>query len=86
MIARNEVGPSLCQKIDDLIKVMPEHEINYQNPYEYAIWADDLKIKNFYKLLDGWHFYDQPIYDGIDPSKVTLVLDPTFNVVHTVVN
>ena len=83
MIARNEIGSDLSKKIDALIAQMPEAEVNYQNPYEIAIWADDIKIRDSFKLLDGWHFYDQPFCDGIDPKDITLKLDPNYNVVHT---
>ncbi len=86
MIARNELGANRCKKLDEMIAVMPESEVNYENPYEMAAWADDIKIKQSFKLLDGWHFYDQPFCDGIDPSKIKLVLDPKFNVVNTVVS
>ena len=85
MIARNEIGENKAKQLDSLMAVMPESEVNYANPYEMAIWADDIKLKDGYKLLDGWHFYDQPFCDGIDPKKIKLVLDPNFNVIHTVV-
>ena len=85
MIARNELGNDRVNQLDSLIAVMEEPEVNYPNPYEMAIWADDIKLRDYYKLLDGWHFYDQPFYDGIDPKDTTAILDPNFNVLHTTI-
>ncbi len=85
MIARKELGTSAVEKLDKLMAVMPETEVNYPNPYEMAIWADDIKSRDYFKLLDNWHFYDQPYCDGIDPKDIKLVLDPKFNVVNTIV-
>ena len=36
-------------------------------------------------VSDGWHFFNQPFYDGIDPSKATVIVNPDYNVVETVV-
>ena len=85
MIARRELGADMTKHIDNLIAVMPEPEVNYPNPYEMAIWADDIKLRDHYRLLDGWHFYDQPFCDGIDPKNIKLIIDPQYNVMHLVV-
>ncbi len=85
MIARKEMTASELAKLDSMIGYMTESEINYPNPYEIAIWADDIKLREHYKLLDGWHFYDQPFCDGIDIKDIKMILDPNFNVVNTVV-
>ena len=84
MIARNELGTSMTKQLDNLLAKMPESAANYNNPYEMAIWADDMKMRDNMRLLDEWHFYDQPIYDGINPKDVKLLLDPNFNVLHVV--
>ena len=83
MIARNEIGPERCKQIDSLLAAMPEPEVNYANPYEMAIWPDDIKLRDGFKLLDGWHFYDQPFCDGIERKNIKLILDPLFNVAYT---
>ena len=85
MIARNELPSNLLKHIDELIAKMPYNEFNYANVYEYALWADDVKFRDYYRNLDEWHFYDQPICDGIDPKKIKLVLDPKFGVVNSVI-
>ena len=85
MIARKELGSKLVKKLDELIAKMPEKAANYPNPYEIAIWPDDIKLRDEMTLFNGWHIYEQPIYDGIDPKKVTLIVDRNFNVANTVV-
>eukprot|EP00826_Nyctotherus_ovalis_P008483 TRINITY_DN121_c0_g1_i1.p1 TRINITY_DN121_c0_g1~~TRINITY_DN121_c0_g1_i1.p1 ORF type:complete len:297 (-),score=82.71 TRINITY_DN121_c0_g1_i1:115-1005(-) len=84
MIARKEIGPNQTALVDEIIKQMPEPEANYPNPYEIAIWADDMKMRYKFKALGGFHYYDQLFCDGIDPSDVTEIVDPVYNVVNAV--
>jgi len=84
MIARNEVGPEICKQIDNIIGYLNQTEVNYQNPYEYPIWADEIALRDEYKFVSGWHFFNQPFCDGIDPTKINLIVDPRFNAVFTV--
>ena len=85
MIARNEIGPEKSKLIDKILAVMPEPEANYKNPYEIAIWPDDIKLVGF-DLTTGWHFYELPFYDEkVNPKKVTLITDSENCVVRTIV-
>ena len=63
---------------------MKETDVNYPQWYELADWADDLKSGGM-KVLDGWHFYDQPFYDGIKPEDANFTLNPHYNAVKTIV-
>lgn len=83
MIAREEIGEQKSALLDKIINELPEPEVNYKNPYEIAMWPDDLK--SYFKGLDGFHFYDQLFYDGIDPKDVTAVVDPVYNVANAVI-
>jgi len=85
MIARNELPDNVLKHIDDIIAKVPYEVLKYPNPYEYALWADDIKFRDYYRDLDQWHFFDQPFCDGIDPKKIKLLLDPKFSVVNTVI-
>jgi hypothetical protein len=84
MIARKEIGTAQTALVDKIINEMPEPDIKYPNPYEIALWADDMK-GNGVDVLSGFHYYDQLFCDGIDPKKVTAILDPTYNVVNAVI-
>ena len=86
MIARNEIGADKVKQLDELAAVMQEPEVNYPNPYEIALWPDDIRGKENITLFDGWHTYKQLYCDGIDPKNVTLVVDPQYSVVHAVVH
>lgn len=83
MIARKEIGEKQTALVDKIIAELPEPDVNYKNPYEIAMWPDDLK--SYFKGLNGFHFYDQLFYDGIDPKDVTAVVDPVYNVANAVI-
>ena len=63
---------------------MKEVDVNYPQWYELACWPDDLRTASL-RLFDGWHFYDQPFYDGIEPKDANVTLDPKYNAANTVV-
>ena len=63
---------------------MKENDLNYKEFYEIACWADDLKGAAL-NALDGWHYFNQPFYDGISPEKSTVIVNDKFCAVHTVV-
>jgi hypothetical protein len=69
----------------EVFDYMHEKDANYPEWYEMACWADDLKSAAL-GALDGWHFYNQPFYDGIDPNKATVIVNKDYNVVNTVVS
>ena len=85
MIARKEIGQEKSALIDKVIAQIPEKEANYPNPYEIAIWPDEIKGRDKVDLFNGFHFYDQQFCDGIDPKKVKAILDPVYNVVNAVI-
>ena len=70
--------------MEALFGYMKERDVNYNHWYEMACWADDLKGSAM-TALDGWHFYNEPICDGISRDKVTVIVNKAFCVVDTVV-
>ncbi len=63
---------------------MKEKDANYPNDYEIACWPDDVR-KAGMGGFNGWHYYDQAFYDGIQPSESTIVVDKQYSVTNTVV-
>ena len=84
MIARKEIGEAQTALVDRIIKEMPQDEVNYPNPYEVAMWADDIKASSV-DFMSGYHFYDQLFCDGIDIKKVTALVDEIYNIVNGVI-
>jgi len=85
MIARKEIGEKQCALVDKIVNYLSEPENTYKNPYEIAMWADDMKMSHNFKALNEYHYYDQLFYDGIDPKDVTATVDPIYNVVNAVI-
>jgi len=84
MIARNELPTDIVKQIDSEVHYLNESDMNYPNPYEYSLWCDDIMVARSYNHLIGYHFYNQPLCEGIDPKKINITVDPLYNVVHTV--
>ncbi len=82
-IAKKDITSNTWSKIESTLSYMKENDMNYKQFYELACWADDLKGAAM-TALDGWHFYNQPFCDGIDPEKVTVVVDKDYCVVDSV--
>lgn len=62
---------------------MKEKDVNFASKYELACWPDDLRGTGL-TLFNGWHFSDNPLYDGISPSDATFVPSPKHNVTYIV--
>lgn len=81
-IARKDILPNVWNRMQQIFDYMPEKDVNFTNWYELVCWADDIKNAHL-KAQEGWHFYDQPFYDGIDPENATFVLNKAYSVVNT---
>eukprot|EP01022_Parablepharisma_sp_SALTPOND_P000783 TRINITY_DN105038_c0_g1_i1.p1 TRINITY_DN105038_c0_g1~~TRINITY_DN105038_c0_g1_i1.p1 ORF type:complete len:259 (-),score=27.42 TRINITY_DN105038_c0_g1_i1:371-1051(-) len=82
-IARKDFTPETNQKIQKYLSYMKENDINYPQFYELACWPDDVRRTGL-RAFDGWHYSDEPFYDGIDPEDATFIPHPHYNVTHTV--
>ena len=84
-IAKKGILPATWTKMQTYFKYMNENDVNYPQWYELSCWPDDIKQAGL-GALDGWHFYDQPFYDGIKPEDANFTLDPNYGVVNTMVS
>jgi len=72
------------QKMQVLFDFTKEKDANYPNPYEIACWPDDIRSAGL-GVTNGWHYYWYPIYDGIKREDATIIANPDYSVVNTVV-
>lgn len=84
IIARNNLPQDIVNKIDDLIFEMKEKDSTYKTKEEVACWPDDLKTNEFL-LFSGWHYFDQPFLDGVDPKQVHPYIPKNYNALYTVI-
>ncbi len=84
-IARKDIKPAIWAKMQTYFAYMKENDANYPNDYEIACWPDDFRSGGGIGALNGWHYYDQAFYDGIQPNESHIVVDKLYSVTNTIV-
>ncbi len=84
-IAKKDITANTWSKMETMLGYMKEKDVNYNQWYELACWADDLKGADM-GALDGWHFFNQVFADGISSEKVKVIVNKDYCVVNSVVS
>lgn len=63
-----DLDEDTAEALDTTLKYMREKDTHYNDWFEYACWAKDIRGVGL-TMFEGWNYADYPYFDGISPEN-----------------